>query len=247
MFGCLFGVAAQSPAHAERFIALGAHNVHVLGNLKFDLQIPAFLQKRADTMTEHITGGMASRPFWVAGSTREGEDAAILHALARHPLRERALAVIVPRHKERWDSAYTLAQRLGLHVARRSDAVIPPDCEVVIGDSMGEMLTYYANAKVVVMGGTFGGTGGQNLIEPCAVGVPVILGPSTYNFKQAADEAIALGAAKIARDSREALTIALEFLDDEFHRKRVAANAREFVAAHRGATERTLALIRIDR
>jgi 3-deoxy-D-manno-octulosonic-acid transferase len=94
-----------------------------------------------------------------------------------------------------------------------------------------------------VMGGTLGGTGGQNLIEPCAVGVPVVLGPSTYNFKQAADEAIAAGAAKKARDVREALTISLEFLDDEFHRKRVGSKAREFVAAHRGATERTLALL----
>jgi 3-deoxy-D-manno-octulosonic-acid transferase len=243
MFGCLAGVAAQSPAHAERFAALGAHNVHVLGNLKFDLQLPDFLQKRSDALTEHVTGGVASRPYWVAGSTREGEDAMILNALAKHPLRERALAVIVPRHKERWDSAYSLAERLGFHVARRSDGAIPADCDVVIGDSMGEMLAYYTNAKVVVMGGTLGGTGGQNLIEPCAVGVPVVLGPSTYNFKQAADEAIAAGAAKKARDVREALTISLEFLDDEFHRKRVGSKAREFVAAHRGATEKTLHLI----
>lgn len=246
MLGCLFGVAAQSPEHAERFMALGGHNVHTLGNLKFDLQIPAFLQTRADTLTEHLTGGAASRAFWVAGSTREGEDAALLNALVAHPLRERALAVIVPRHSERWQSSYLLAQRLGFHVARRSDAHIAPDCEVIIGDSMGEMLSYYANAKVVVMGGTLGGTGGQNLIEPCAVGVPVVLGSSVYNFKQAADEAIAVGAAKTARDAREALTIVLEFLDDEFHRKRVGAKARDFVGAHRGATERTLKLIGVQ-
>jgi 3-deoxy-D-manno-octulosonic-acid transferase len=243
MFGCLYGVAAQSPVHAERFTALGAHNVHVLGNLKFDLDIPDFLQKRADAMTEHLTGGAAAAPYWVAGSTREGEDAALLHALVKHPLRARAMAVIVPRHKERWESAYSLADRIGFRVAKRSDGRIPQDCEVVIGDSMGEMLSYYTNAKVVVMGGTLGGTGGQNLIEPCAVGVPVVLGPSIYNFKQAADEALAAGAAKTARDAREALTVVLEFLDDEFHRKRVGAKAREFVASHRGATERTLKLL----
>jgi 3-deoxy-D-manno-octulosonic-acid transferase len=243
MFGCLAGVAAQSPAHAERFAEIGARNVHVLGNLKFDLQIPEFLQQRADSLTEHITGGVASRPYWIAGSTREGEDAMILSALAKHPLRERALAVIVPRHKERWESAYALALRLGFHVVKRTDSAIAPDCEVVIGDSMGEMLTYYANSKVCVMGGTLGGTGGQNLIEPCALGVPVVLGPSIYNFQQAADESIAAGAAKKARNAHEALTIVLEFLDDEFHRKRVGAKARGFVAAHRGATERTLNLL----
>jgi 3-deoxy-D-manno-octulosonic-acid transferase len=243
MFGCLYGVAAQSPEHAERFTELGAHNVHVLGNLKFDMQIPEFLQKRADVLTEHLTGGVASTPYWVAGSTREGEEAAILNALVKHPLRARALAVIVPRHKERWDSTASLADRLGFRVAKRSDGVIEAGCEVIIGDSMGEMLSYYANAKVVVMGGTYGGTGGQNLIEPCAVGVPVVMGASTYNFKQAAEEALAVGAAKTAIDAREALTVTLEFLDDELHRKRVGAKAREFVAAHRGATERTLQLL----
>ncbi len=243
MLACLAGIAAQTPAHAARFTALGARNVHVLGNLKFDLVIPDFLQKRADVMTEHLTGGVASTPYWVAGSTREGEDALLLNALVNHPLRGRALAVIVPRHPERWTHSFRLADRLGFRVARRSDGTIAAGCEVIVGDSMGEMLSYYANAKAVVMGGTFGGTGGQNLIEPCAVGAPVVLGPSTYNFKQAADEAIAAGAAKKAKDSREALTVVLEFLDDESHRKRVAAKAREFVAAHRGATERTLKLL----
>jgi 3-deoxy-D-manno-octulosonic-acid transferase len=243
MFGCLYGVAAQSQAHAERFTALGAHNVHVLGNLKFDLQMPNYLQKRADVLTEHMTGGDASRPYWVAGATREGEEAALLNALVQHPLRTRAMAVIVPRHQERWESTYKLATRLGFHVARRSDAAIASDCEVIVGDSMGEMLSYYSNAKVVVMGGTLMGTGGQNLIEPCAVGVPVVLGASVYNFQQASQEALAVGAAKSAHDARDALTVVLEFLDDEMHRKRASIHAREFVSAHRGATERTIALI----
>jgi 3-deoxy-D-manno-octulosonic-acid transferase len=245
MFATLYGVAAQTAKHAERFTQLGAHNVHVVGNLKFDIDVPEHLQKRADAMTEHLTGGVASTAYWVAGSTREGEESMFLHALVKHPLRHRALAVIVPRHPERWQSTYSLAEKLGFNVAKRSDAVIPSGCEVIVGDSMGEMLSYYANAKVVAMGGTYGGTGGQNLIEPCAVGVPVVLGPSRYNFQQAADEALAAGAAKNARDAREALTVVLEFLDDEFHRKRVGAKAREFVAAHQGATEKTLGLIRV--
>lgn len=247
MFGLLAGVAAQTSEHAARFTALGANNVHVLGNLKFDLSIPEFLQPRADRLTEHITGGHAARPFWVAGSTREGEDAALLNALVKHPLRERALAVIVPRHQERWQTAYDMARKLGFFVARRSDAVISPECEVIIGDSMGEMLSYYANAKVVVMGGSLGGTGSQNLIEPCALGVPVVLGPSIFNFKEAAETALKIGAAKPAKDSRDALTVVLEFLDDEMHRRQVGARARDFVAEHRGATDRTLKLLGLSR
>ncbi len=243
MFGCLYGVAAQSQAHADRFAVLGAHNIHVIGNLKFDLSLPDDLRRRADTLTEHLTGGVAAAPYWVAGATRAGEEASILNALVKHPLRQRAKAIIVPRHADRWGSTYTLAVRLGFNVARRSDSVISPDCEVIVGDSMGEMLSYYANARVAVMGGTFGGTGGQNLIEPCAIGVPVVLGPSIYNFREAADEALKLGAAKRVSDPRDALTVVLELLDNESHRKLVAAQAEKFVASHRGATIRTLAIL----
>ncbi|MFN3630198.1 MAG: 3-deoxy-D-manno-octulosonic acid transferase, partial [Casimicrobiaceae bacterium] len=165
-------------------------------------------------------------------------------ALASHALRERALAVIVPRHPERWDAVSKMALELGYRAARRSDAHIPVDVEVVIGDSMGEMFSWYANASVVVMGGTLGDTGGQNLIEPCAVGVPVVLGPSTYNFLQAAEYALAAGAALRVSDAKEALDRVLEWLDDERSRQAAGEAARGFVAHHRGASLRTLELIR---
>jgi 3-deoxy-D-manno-octulosonic-acid transferase len=244
MLGCLSGVAAQTEAHAKRFVQLGAMNVHVVGNLKFDMQVSPHIQQRADTLTEHITGGVASMPYWIAGSTREGEEAALLEALVKHPLRHRAIAVIVPRHPERWGSTFDLARKLGFRAARRSDPIIAAGSEVIIGDSMGELLAYYANAKVAVMGGTLSGTGGQNLIEPCAVGVPVVLGPSVFNFQQAADEAIAAGAAIRAKDARDALTDVLVYLDEEHSRKLASNKAKEFVAKHRGATEQTLALLR---
>jgi 3-deoxy-D-manno-octulosonic-acid transferase len=246
MLSCLTGIAAQTDAHAARFRALGASNVHVVGNLKFDIQISAHFQQRADALTEHIMGRAPTSPFWVAGVTRDGEEVMLLTALQRHSLRSNAQAVIVPRHLERCTRIVEQARALGFRVARRSDGVIAAGTEVIIGDSMGEMLSYYANAKVVVMGGTLGKTGGQNLIEPCAVGVPVILGPSTYNFQQAADEAVAAGAAIRATDAREALTQVLEWIGNEPARKYASTRAQQFVAKHRGATERTLALLRVN-
>ena len=170
----------------------------------------------------------------------------LLTALAEHPLRSNAMAVIVPRHIERCPQVIDDARKLGFRVARRSGGRIPAGTEVVVGDSMGEMLSYYANARAVVMGGTLGNTGGQNLIEPCAVGAPVILGPSTYNFQQAADEAITAGAAIRAKDARDALSYVLDWISDEPSRKLASGKARQFVAKHRGATERTLALLQAN-
>ena len=242
MLSLLDGIAAQSMAHAERFRALGCGNVRVTGNVKFDLDIPADIQARGRQLAQLLSHG---RPFWVAGSTREGEEALLLRALAGHPLRQRSVAVLVPRHPERWDGVATLANELGFRVARRSAAEADADAEVVIGDSMGEMLAYYSACTAAIMGGTLGGTGGQNLIEPCALGVPVILGPSVFNFQQAADEALAAGAALAVQDAVTALDAVATLLDAPQVRSKAADAARQFVAAHRGATARTLDLLQL--
>jgi 3-deoxy-D-manno-octulosonic-acid transferase len=242
MLGCLTGIAAQTQSHAGRFQALGARHVVVTGNLKFDLALSADADAPGKALAAHLVG---QRAMWVAGSTREGEEALLLDALIQHPLRKRAVAVIVPRHPERWDAAFDAAKARGYRVARRSDAGVPDDTEVIIGDSMGEMLAYYGQARAVVMGGTLAGTGGQNLIEPCAMGVPVVLGPSLFNFQQAADEAIAAGAAVTVphADADAALDAVLTWVDDASARDLAGAHARAFVTAHRGATERTMALL----
>lgn len=240
MLRCLSGVAAQTEPHAARFRALGAPHVCVTGNIKFDMTLPEGTAGRAMAVAAHVASG---RAFWVAGSTREGEDTLLLDALVNHPLRSRALAVIVPRHPERWDAAVDTARARGFRVARRTDAVVPSDVEVVIGDSMGEMLAYYGDARAVVMGGTLAGTGGQNLIEPCAMGVPVVLGPSVFNFQHAADEAVASGAAVAVPHADAALDAILQWIDDPVARDIAGDKARAFVAAHRGATARTMQLL----
>ncbi len=241
MLACLVGIATQTEAHAGRFRALGACNVTVTGNMKFDMALPGDASARAEALAAHVANG---RDFWVAGSTREGEEALLVDALVKHPLRSRAVAVIVPRHPERWDATFDEAKARGFRVARRSDVVIPDNTEIIVGDSMGEMLAYYGQARAVVMGGTFEGTGGQNLIEPCAMAVPVVLGPSVFNFQQAADEAIATGAAVAVPHADAALDAVLRWVDDPSARDIAGEKAREFVAAHRGATERTMTLLR---
>ena len=236
-FGTLAGVAAQTEADAQRFRALGARNVEVTGNVKFDLEVPP--QQLA------LGGGLrarfgAARSVWVAGSTREGEEALLLDAFAALSGTD-ALLVLVPRHPQRFDEVAQLAAARGLALSRRSDsAAVPAATRVVLGDSMGEMLAYYAAADVVIMGGSLLEHGSQNLIEPCALGKPVVVGPSTYNFGEAAEGAVAAGAARPVADAAQAIGAALELSRDAALRERMGTRGREFVAAHRGAVERVM-------
>jgi 3-deoxy-D-manno-octulosonic-acid transferase len=235
----LAGIAAQTQVDAQRLSALGARAVQVTGNVKFDLALP----QDAASLGAQFRGRFGpARAVWVAGSTREGEEAALLEAFAAMDARADALLVIVPRHPQRFDEVAALARERGFRVARRSEGdQVPADVRVVLGDSMGEMLAYYAAADVAIMGGSLLPYGSQNLIEPCALGKPVIVGPHTYNFEEAAEGAIHAGAALRVRDAREALAAASELSGDAALRERMGANARAFVAAHRGAVDRLMA------
>jgi 3-deoxy-D-manno-octulosonic-acid transferase len=236
--GNLGGIAAQTPADAQRFSALGAHGVAITGNVKFDLAIP----DDALALGREFRSRFGARPVWVAGSTREGEEALLLDALAAEDLPEDVLFVIVPRHPHRFDEVASIAASRGFAVARRSDGTaVASAVRVLVGDSMGEMLAYYAAADMVLMGGSFLEYGSQNLIEPAALGKPVIVGPSTFNFEQAADTAIASGAAVRVVDARAALREAAAIQRDDARREAMGAKATEFVAAHRGAVSRLAA------
>ena len=233
--GNLAGIAAQTHDDAARFAALGARPPIVMGNVKFDGVVdPAMIERGRDLRTRFG----ASRTVWVAGSTRDGEEALLLDAFAAIS-DPSSLLVLVPRHPQRFDEVAALASSRGFAVERRSaEAAIAPETRVVVGDSMGEMLAYYAAADAVIVGGSLLPFGSQNLIEACAVGKPVIVGPSTYNFEEAAASAIAAGAAVRVKDAREALQAAARIASDRETRERMGASARDFVAAHRGAVER---------
>ncbi len=238
-FASLTAVAAQTSADAERLTALGAKSVEVCGNLKFDVQPPADRLDQGRVWREACSG----RAVWLAASTREGEEALLLDAWLKHPLREHALLVLVPRHPQRFDEVATLLQRHGVTFARRSQALPDPQTQVWLGDSMGEMAAYYALADLAFIGGSLLPLGGQNLIEAAACGCPVLIGPHTFNFLRATEDAIEAGAAERVADAN-ALNSAVDRLltaKTELAARRQAAS--QFATAHRGATGRTLALI----
>jgi 3-deoxy-D-manno-octulosonic-acid transferase len=233
-------VAAQSRDDAERFAALGARDVIVTGNLKFDIAPPPEVCKLGLEWRERY----GSRPVLLAASTRDGEEALLLERWRRLGVAH-ALLVIVPRHPQRFGEVAQLLERGGFVWQRRSaDAPIAERTEIVLGDSMGEMFAYYSACDVAFVGGSLLPFGGQNLIEPCAVGKPVLFGPHTFNFSEAADQAEAAGAARRVADADELMAQARRLLSDPMNARRMGEAGIAFVNTHRGATERVLDLIR---
>lgn len=232
----LSGIAAQTPEDARRLCALGAEDVEVTGNLKFDVAIPAPMHERARMLRQRLG---IDRPILVLASTRDGEEELLLDALARSSLPARMLVVIVPRHPQRFEAVAALLEARGFAYARRSAGrEVPNDTRIVLGDTMGELFAYYLAADVAFVGGSLLPLGGQNLIEPIAAGVPTLIGPHTFNFAQASDAAVAAGAALRVRDAGELFATAQRLLADPPSRERMRANAERFVAAHRGAVDR---------
>ena len=239
----LTGIAAQSAHDAERFTALGAANVNIAGNLKFDITPPA---AQLDQGREWRRLYGEDRPVLLAASTREGEEALLLEVLDSIAV-PGLLAVIVPRHQRRFDDVAALITSRGHKLQRRSEhARIGPDTRVVLGDSMGEMFAYYGACDLVFIGGSLLPFGGQNLIEACAVGKPVLIGPHVYNFAEATEEATRAGAAIQVRNARELASEATRLLLDPAAARRMGVAGRAFCGAHRGATDRILELIKLE-
>jgi len=235
-------VAAQTEGDAQRIRALGAPSVRVTGSLKFDIAAPADMLARGAALGARF----GRRPVLLCANTRDGEEALILDAMQRLERRD-FLLMIVPRHPQRFDAVAALVSERGLRCARRSmtggEAAIGEDADVFLGDTMGEMFAYYAACDVAFVGGSLLPLGGHNLIEACAVGRPVLIGPHTFNFADAAEMAIAAGAALRVGDASELMRQALALLDDPARRMRMADAARRFAGQHGGATQRTLALL----
>ncbi len=222
---------AQTEDDGQRLRAAGVCDVRVTGNLKFDMAPDE----------RQLTAGRAwrarlARPVVLAASTREGEEAALLDAWAALPA-ARPLLLVVPRHPQRFDEIAALAVARGFALVRRSAAPALPEAagDVLLGDSMGELALYYAAADVALLGGSFAPLGGQNLIEAAACGCPLVMGPHTFNFAEAAELAVAAGAAQRVRDIAEGVAAAMALLPG---REAVAARALAFAGAHRGAAAR---------
>ncbi|MBK8322151.1 MAG: lipid IV(A) 3-deoxy-D-manno-octulosonic acid transferase [Betaproteobacteria bacterium] len=232
----LSGIAAQTADDAARLEGLGARGVAVTGNIKFDLDVPDDTEAKATALRALFGEG---RRVWVAGSTREGEEALLVEAIEAAGLDPDILVVVVPRHPQRFDEVAALLGKRGAPVARRSRGEpVPAGARYALGDSMGEMLAYYRAADLVVVAGSFLPLGGQNLIEACAVGRPVLFGPHTFNFEAAAEAAIDRGAGLRARDAAHAVAIAKELLGDAPRRERMGEAALAFARDNRGALAR---------
>lgn len=242
-FAGFAAVAAQSEDDARRLAELGAGNVRVTGSVKFDVAPPP---PQLDLGRAWRRGYGEARPVLLAASTREGEEALLLDALQEIGV-PGLLLVIVPRHPQRFDEVERLLAARGIRFQRRSDnAVIESGTRIVLGDSMGEMFAYYCACDVAVIGGSVLPFGGQNLIEACAVGKPVLIGPSTYNFAEAAERAVQAGAAIQVPDAGALAREAGRLLRDTAAARRMGQAGLAFCAAHRGATARVLELIHLQ-
>ena len=260
LFQSFTGILAQSGHDAKRYQALGVKNVHIVGNMKFDIAS----QPETLALGMHWKNAIQvqGRLAVCAASTRAGEEMIILeawkHILTTNNWTSPPLLMMVPRHPDRFSEVADLIYQSGLAFERRSGMSDPRSSEevdpslhwakidVLLGDSMGEMAAYYAASDFVVMGGSLLPTGGQNLIEACANGCPVILGPHTYNFQKASEDAIACGAAiRVTGDLHSELINALakaieELLVNNAERKKRTDYALDFAAEHQGATQRIL-------
>lgn len=241
----LTGIAAQTNEDARRLESLGAADVHVCGNLKFDIDPPA----ENLALGRQWRTSYGARPVLLAASTRDGEEALLLDALVAPPrpnsLPHDLLFVIVPRHPQRFDAVAALLEKRGVRYRRRSEnGAIAADTQVLLGDSMGELFAYYAACDIAFIGGSLLPFGGQNLIEACVVGRPVIVGPHTYNFLGAADAALEAGAALQVDNAEQIFSTAASLFADEARMPAMGEAGRKFAAEHRGATAKLMALMR---
>jgi 3-deoxy-D-manno-octulosonic-acid transferase len=236
-------IAAQGEADANRFIALGMpqDRIGVIGSVKFDAAIPANLLEQSEVLRRE----WGDRSVWVAASTQEGEDEQILAAhktvLQAVP---NALLVLVPRHPERFEKVFTLCKREKLNTVRRSSGdQCGRDVELFLGDTMGELALFLGAADVAFVGGSLIKHGGQNVLEPAALGKPVLFGPYMYNFAVISELLLERDAAKMVSNAGELAKAVQLWLEDASERARVGENGRQVVQENQGAVDRLFNLI----
>lgn len=236
----LSDIAAQTTDDAVRLTRLGAKNVSVMGNLKFDIDSPTTMLNLGKYFREQFG---ATRKIFLAASTREGEESLILNALQPLHFLD-TLLIIVPRHPQRFADVAQLLEQHNISYQRRSEnRPVSNEVQVVLGDSMGEMFAYYACADIAFIGGSLLPHGGQNIIEACAVGTPVFVGPHTYNFAEATRLAVSKSAAIQVNNADELVDKLHLLLNDSNSLAVMRQQSTVFVNANRGATNKALEII----
>jgi 3-deoxy-D-manno-octulosonic-acid transferase len=234
------GIAAQAAADAERFKALGAAPVCVMGNIKFDFAPDPEL---ASLGRQWRLAWAPERPVFLAASTREGEEALLLDVLDAFHV-PNLLTLIVPRHPQRFDEVATLLTSRRMGFVRRSSGMSPgADVRVVLGDSLGEMDAYYAACDVAFVGGSLAPLGAHNLVEACAAGKPVLIGPSVFNFEEATALGVGAGAVIQVPDAAALAREAGRLLADRNRAAAIGAAGLRFAAENQGAVQRLFAFL----
>jgi 3-deoxy-D-manno-octulosonic-acid transferase len=240
-------VAAQGEGDAERFRALGAaaERTHVTGNLKFDLTLPPDISEHGRALREQYA---PSRAVWVAGSTHGGVEEDAVLAAQRHVVATHAgtLLVLAPRHPNRFDEVAAWLGRQGIAFARRSQPLATAaaaGCNVLLLDTLGELLHFYAAADVAFVGGSLAPIGGHNLLEPAALGLPILTGPNNSNSEDVARLLLECGAARIVRNGDELGSRVAGLLSDQALRMEMGARGRATVERNRGSLQKLMALV----
>jgi 3-deoxy-D-manno-octulosonic-acid transferase len=248
LFGKVFSsgivIAAQTEADAQRFRSIGANAAvtHVTGNIKFDFDLDPAVRGRGQAWREAEARG---RPVWVAGSTHEGEEGLVLNAHAKVRARnEGALLVLVPRHPQRFAEVAALLDKRGASwVSRASGQPVQPGTEVVLGDTMGELMMFFAAADAAFVAGSLVPVGGHNLLEPAAAGVPVLTGPYNFNGEDIYRKLVEAGAVTTTAGADELSAAVSSLLVDAPRRQEMGERGRRVVEENRGALERLLAIV----
>ena len=239
-------IAAQTEADGERFVSLGLarDNLSISGNIKFDLDLSEQVRDQAAVFKAQWQNG-ADRPVWLAASTHQGEDELVLDAFAK-VIEEQpnTLLVLVPRHPERFDDVASLSVTRGFSVARRSEMNSPDsdpiyrNTQVLIGDTMGELLAFCGASDLAFIGGSLVPVGGHNLIEPAAWGIPIVTGPHLFNFAEVANKLVEAGGMRICESSGQLADLVLELLNKSDQYQAMAEAAHSVAESNRGALER---------
>ncbi len=234
----LSAVAAQTEDDARRLKALGANNVSVLGNVKFDVKPPENVADNVKKLRQLLG---KYKTVFLAASTREGEEALILKAISNIDV----LTMIVPRHPQRFDEVEKLIQSHHLNYVRKSalKTVLADDVQIVLGDTMGELFTYYGACDFTLVGGSLLKLGGQNLIEAASMGKPILIGEHTFNFAEASKTALATGAAIQVNDVQTLQENIGKLATEKALRNSMGKAAKDFSNASAGAVDRTMKLI----
>ena len=247
MLQSMDAVVAQHKDDGARFIDLGLPEqaLSISGNIKFDLTLDTEMHRSAQQLSQAWRGA-ASRPIWLAASTHRGEDEIILRAHRKivEELQQPPLLVLVPRHPERFDAVENLCRSAGFQVVRRSQPELDASsADILLGDTMGELMLFYGACDIAFVGGSLVPNGGHNMIEPAAWGVPILTGPHLFNFSEVSQLLIRGGGMKVCDSDASLADECLDLLQNAAQRRTMGDAAQQVAEANRGALSKLLAIV----